>query len=91
MSEQMWMERAQSAEAKLNTQKEAYASAIDRVKEFKTNFGIREKQGGVIDIDFEKFSQALGVESALELRKVIDETYQISGKAGKKPRLRLAT
>ena len=91
MSEAMWMERAQAAEAQLTTMREAKDAAINRVKEFKTNFGIREKQGGVIEIDYDKFAQALGVEGCLELRKVIDETHNISGAAGKKPRLKVAS
>ena len=91
MSEQDWIERAQTAEGLLVTQKEALGAAIQRVKEFKTTFGIREKQGGVIEIDFDKFAKNLGIESCLELRKVIDETYQLSGKAGEKPRMKIVS
>jgi len=90
MAEDYWEGRAKDAEAILLTQRESFAAAIDRVKEFKTNFGIREKQGGDIDIDFEKFASNLGIEGALELRKVIDEQYNVSGVAGEKPRLKLA-
>ena len=89
MDESGWMERAQSAEAKLVTQKESLGTAIERVKEFKTNFGIREKQDGSIEIDFDKFARNLGIESCLELRKVIDEIYQVSGNSGEKPRVKL--
>ncbi len=89
MSEQMWIERAQTAEAQLVTQKEAYGTAIDRIKIFKANFGIKERSNGEIDIDFDKFVDNLGVESAFELRKCIDEKYQISGDAGEKPRIKL--
>lgn len=71
----VWIERAQSAEAKLATMKEAYGPAIDRIKNFKANFGIRERDNGEIVIDFEKFVTNLGQAQALELRKVIDETY----------------
>lgn len=86
-----WIERAQSAEAKLAAMKEAHEQAVSRVQDFKANFGVREKQSGEIDIDFEKFANNLGIESALELRKIIDEVYQIRGAAGEKPRLRLAS
>jgi len=86
-----WMERAQTAEALLITQKESMGAAIERVKDFKKNFGIREKQDGSIEIDFDKFATNLGIESCLELRKVIDDTYQLSGKAGTKPRMKLVT
>ena len=79
MSEGMWMDRAQSAEAKLNTMREAQGAAIDRVRDFKANFGIRERDNGEIVIDFQKFAERLGEDSAIELRKVIDEKYP-SGK-----------
>jgi len=69
------MERAQSAEAKLITQKEAYGSAIERIKEFKTNFGIKERDNGEIVIDFDKLVANLGPDAAMELRSVIDEVY----------------
>lgn len=75
MSEQMWMERAQSAEARLATLKDSMAPAIDRVKNFKTNFGIKERDNGEIVIDFVKFVERLGPENAAELRKVINEKY----------------
>lgn len=75
MSEGMWMERAQSAEAKLKTLHEAHGAAIDRVRGFKANFGIRERDNGEIVIDWEKFVERLGEDSAKELRKIIDEKY----------------
>ena len=75
MSENMWMERAQSAEAKLKTLREAQGAAIDRVRDFKANFGIRERDNGDIIIDFQKFVERLGDDSAGELRKIIDEKY----------------
>ena len=87
--ESIWIERAQSAEAKLATLKDAYAPALEKVKAFKANFGIQERDTGEIVIDFEKFVAKLGVESALVLRGVIDEQYHISGKPGTKPRLKV--
>lgn len=75
MSEGMWMDRAQSAEAKLKTLKEAQGAAIDRVRDFKSNFGIRERDNGEIVIDFQKFAERLGIDGAQELRKIIDEKY----------------
>ena len=71
-----WIQRAQSAEAKLKTLKEAYEPALERVKNFKANFGVKERANGEIDIDFVKFAERLGRESALELRRVIDEQYK---------------
>ncbi len=75
MSESMWIDRAQSAEAKVATMESAYKPAIERIKIFKSNFGIKELENGEIDIDFEKFVENLGKESAMELRKIIDEVY----------------
>ncbi len=75
MSEDHWISRAQSAEAKLVTMKESLGAAIDRVKEFKTNFGIKERSNGEIVIDFDKFVENLGKDSCMELRSIIDEHY----------------
>lgn len=75
MSENMWMERAQSAEAKLKTLREAQGAAIDRVRDFKANFGIRERDNGDIIIDFQKFTERLGEDSAKALRNIINEKY----------------
>ena len=89
--ESYWVDRAQSAEAKLATLKDAYAPAIEKVKAFKTNFGIKERDTGEIVIDFEKFVTQLGVGSALVLRGVIDDIYHISGKPGDKPRMKIVS
>jgi hypothetical protein len=91
MDESIWIDRAQSAEAKLKTLEDAYKPAVERVKAFKANFGVREDSSGNIEIDFEKFVEKIGPDGALELRKVIDEHYQISGKPGEKPRMRLVS
>jgi len=89
MSEDVWIDRAQSAEARLSTMKQAHEAAAERIRNFKMNFGIREKDTGEIDIDFEVFVQRLGVENALTLRQIIDEVYHVSGEAGKKPRMKV--
>lgn len=89
MDEAQWRERAQSAESRIETMRQAHESAVERIKVFKSNFGIKERSDGTIDIDFEKFVENLGVENSLLLRKVIDETYQISGEPGKKPHVKL--
>lgn len=70
-----WISRAQTAEAKLKTLREAQGAAIDRVRDFKANFGIRERDNGEIVIDFQKFAERLGIDGAIELRKIIDEKY----------------
>lgn len=80
----------QAAQAKIETMKQAYEPAIEKIQAFKTAFGVKERSDGAIEIDYDKFVQNLGVEAALELRLVIDETYQISGGPGKKPRVKVA-
>ena len=89
MSESMWIERAQNAEARLVTIEQAYRPALEKVKHFKANFGIIEHSSGEIQIDYEKFVTNLGPEACLELRGVIDAIHQISGEAGKKPHMKL--
>lgn len=70
-----WIERAQSAEAKLKTMKGVLEQTTEHVKNFKTNFGVRERDNGEIVIDFQKFVERLGKEGATELKSVIEEKY----------------
>lgn len=83
MADDFWIERAQTAEAKLNTLKQAYEPALERIRTFKANFGLRERDNGEIIIDYEKFVTNLGVENAMELRQVIDEVYAKKKQASK--------
>jgi len=85
-----WIERAQSAEAKLQTLKDQFEPVVDRVQRFKTNFGVKEASNGEISIDYVKLVTNLGMDGAMELRKVIDETYHVKGDAGEKPHIKLA-
>lgn len=91
MSEDAYRERAENAEAQLATAKAAYGPLVEKYKNFKANFGVRERSNGEIDIDFDKFVERLGLESALELRAIIDERYQVSGVSGEKPHIHLQT
>jgi hypothetical protein len=75
MSEDIWMDRAQTAEAQLKTLREAQGAAIERIKDFKANLGIKERGNGEIVIDFPKFVERLGQEGSAALRKIIDEKY----------------
>jgi hypothetical protein len=75
--ESFWVNRAQTAEAQLKTLREAQGAAIERIKDFKTNFGIKERSNGEIVIDFPKFVERLGLDGAAELRKFIDEKYPV--------------
>ena len=83
------LNRAESAEAKFGTLKANMDAVIDRVKQFKANFGIRERSDGSIIIDFEKMVDRLGPAACLELRTIIDDKYNISGAAGEKPRMKV--
>lgn len=76
MSDDFWIERAQTAEAKLKTMSEASRAAIDRVTAFKANFGIKERSNGEIVIDYVKFVENLGEENAKELAKIIAERFK---------------
>ena len=75
MSESVWIERAQSAEARLNTIKQATEPMLERIRNFKANFGIKERDSGEIDIDFDKFIENLGKENALALKDIIVKRY----------------
>ncbi len=84
-----YRQKAESLQAKLNTLEQELRPALDRVKNFKLNFGVREKSDGEIDVDFDKFAENLGIEQALELRSIIDEKYNITGEPGEKPKVRV--
>ncbi len=75
-------------------QRDTYKDQIDRLKEDARSvldtFAARKKSDGSFVIDFDAFVQKLGPETALELRKAIDEVHNISGAAGEKPRMRLS-
>ena len=75
MDDGYWIDRAQTAEATLNTLRESLQPALDRVKAFKANFGVRERANGEIDIDFDKLIENLGQPASLALRTIIDERY----------------
>lgn len=89
--EEYWRDQAQSLAAQMATLKDAMGPALDRVKQFKANFGVRERSNGEIVVDYDKFAERIGIEGALELRAIIDEKYGISGKPGEKPHVRVAS
>lgn len=88
MSEDMWRERAQSAEAKFKTAMNNIDAANQRVQDIKKAFGIKEKFGGQYSIDFASLVENLGPDQAAELRAVIDEKVGIAVPA-EKPRMRV--
>lgn len=87
--EKYWIDKAQSLEAQNKTLRDQYAPAIERVKAFKANFGVKEKADGSIVVDYEKFARNLGPEGWLELRRIGDEIHSVTGAAGEKPRIRV--
>lgn len=87
--ENYWRDQADTWQAKFNTLHDATAPALDKVKAFKSNFGVREHSDGSLSIDYEKMVTAIGPDGALELRSVIDEVYSVSGAAGEKPRIKV--
>lgn len=89
VDEQFWINKAQTAEAKLATLKENFEPVLERVKKFKANFGIREKSDGSIDIDFEKMVERLGPEASLELKSVIDDKYVIRPRRHLNPQIHM--
>ena len=87
--ESHWIERAQTAEARLRLAEGAIAPLKDKVRAVMDTLGARELSDGSFDIDYEKLVERLGLDGALVLRKVIDERYGISGAAGDKPRVKV--
>ena len=86
--ESFWVEKAQSAEARLSTAQAQIDPLKEKIRGLKEMFGAKEKSDGSFDIDYTKFVGMLGPAGALEVRRVIDEMYGISGNAGEKPRIR---
>lgn len=87
MEESQWIERAQSAEARLQTCQGNIDRLKEDVREVMETLCAKKRRDGAIDIDFEKLVQKLSLEHALELRTMIDQHHRISGAAGKKPRI----
>lgn len=89
MDESQLLERAQSAEAKLQTLQDQIAPLKEKTRMVCETLCAREKSDGSFDIDYVAFAERLGLEGAMELRAVIDEVHNISGAAGDKPRVRM--
>ena len=78
-------------EIKYRTLSQANRAVIDRIREFKSNVGARERSDGTIEIDYDKFLSHIGVEGWLELRRLGDEKFRVSGIVGEKPKVRVAS
>jgi len=73
--ESFWVEKAQSLEAKFNTLQQSVERVKEDAKFVLETFSARKKSDGTFDIDFEKFVEKIGRETALGLKRMIDERY----------------
>ncbi len=73
--ESMWIERAQSAEAREATLKESNTRIKEDSVHILETFAARKQGDGSFKIDFEKFIENIGESGAAELRQIIDEQY----------------
>lgn len=88
--ESFWVERAQSAETKLATLQANVDRVKDDAKQILDLFGARKAPDGTFSINFDKLAKNLGLEQAMELRGIIDTTYNVVGEPGDKPRIKLS-
>lgn len=79
---------ARSWETKYRTLKDQTERIQQDGRDILTMFAAR-KTDGSFSINFEKFANNLGLAQCLELRKVIDEMWRISGDPGEKPRVKM--
>lgn len=86
--EQFWIDKAQTAEAQIATMRDQVEPLREKCRHIKETFGARERSDGSFDIDYQAFVDNLGMEAALEVRKIIDETYNVSGAPGEKPKVK---
>lgn len=87
--ESVWIERAQSAEAREKTLRDQIDPLKERVRSACETLGAKIRSDGSIDIDFDGFVTRLGAENALQVRAIIDEKYGIAGQPGEKPRIKV--
>ena len=85
-----WIERAQSAEARLTTAEANTNLVKEKFRNMMATLGARERGDGTVDIDFAALVDRLSPEHALELRAAIDEKHRISGDPGAKPKITVA-
>lgn len=83
--------QVQELRAQLSTCRQAMEATTRRVRDFKAAFGVRERNDGAIVIEYDVFVAALGRDAWLELRAIGDEKWRVSGEAGEKPRVRVAS
>lgn len=74
----IWIERAQSAEAKLKALQAQVDPLRERVRDVMAALCAREQRDGSFSIDYTAFVTKLGPDSAGDLRTIIDEKYGAS-------------
>ncbi len=75
MSEDDLRVRAENAEGRYNALKSRIDSANEEARIVLDTFAARKRSDGSFDIDYQKFVERIGKESAMELRAIIDEVY----------------
>lgn len=90
VGESYWVDRAQSAEAKLATCQGNQERIKEKLRNMMDTLGAKEKSDGSVEIDFVKLAAKLPLDQALDLRAAIDEAHRISGGPGEKPRVKVA-
>ena len=88
--ESYWIERAQSAEAKLATCQGSQDRLKEEARTVMETLCARKKGDGSFVIDFAALAARLPLDQALDLRAAIDEAHRITGAAGEKPRVKVA-
>ena len=83
------LNRAQTAEAIAQTARGALKPLKEEVQQIKATFGIRKRGDGRYQIDYGALVKAIGFDGWMELRQIGDQTYNVSGGAGEKPRVRV--
>ena len=81
------LDRAQTAEAALNTARRANKAVAQEAQTLKQTFGIRRKGNGSYQVDFAVFLRGLGFDGYVELRGIGDQMYGVSGEIGDKARI----
>jgi len=84
-----WRERANAAEALVQTVNEGNARLQEQLRGFMEEFGLKNVQNGKMRVNYDRLAEGIGIEGALELRAIIDNKYSITGKPGEKPKVRM--
>lgn len=72
-------EAVAEAARKVEVANQAKEKAIDQLRRFKDFFGVKERFGGTVTIDYGKFLESIGPKGVVELQEAI------AGNGGDKP------